>query len=98
MRKDNILYMRIVPFFCVDCPDCPPGMQPKFNCMRTIIYNGSIDSECEICRGEYYKVGHGHDACLKCIRCQHLFYLTKCVTDENSVCFLKTARSVTLAT
>ena len=47
---------------CIGCPDCPPGMQPKFDCALTIVYNTSIDSKCEICPDGYYKVVHGHDA------------------------------------
>ena len=50
---------------CIVCPDCPAGMQLKFDCMLAIVYNTSIDLECEICPDGYYKVVHGHDACSK---------------------------------
>ena len=70
----------------VDCPDCPPGLQPKFDCVGVVIYNASIDSECDFCQSGYYKISHGYDACLECEKCEDGLYLKKYDVNQNSVC------------
>ena len=71
---------------CVECPDCHAGMQPKFDCVRVVIYNASIDSECVACRSGYYKVLHEYAACVECQKCKDGLYLKKCNMDEDSEC------------
>ena len=59
----------------------PAGMQPKFDCVRAVIYNASINSECVFHRSSYYKVVHGHAACLERQKCKDGLYLKKCNID-----------------
>lgn len=43
---------------CIQCPCCPPGLEPGHLCDQMVLYNDTIELECNICSEEYFNANY----------------------------------------